>query len=298
MGAYLLSLPERILRSVSALAGGLVREIGDAALPEAFRRSRLYRSLVDTTLRFVIEQVGQVEGTYPTQGQLSSDFLLRRTAGNGLELIGVMTLSASPVWVFAALADLSGVGKELINRLSTSLQEAGLLESTGTFESMEQMLNGLEASSGRVAETFNLPPLDVASLRREWEALRAEVQRIPPAQLPSIAALTLAWDDLQSEAARQGRNPFEVSSAMALSAISKLPSNLRKLSKAARLTASRTGDLLAGGLLQHYSETLGQIRAKGFAAYWQGEFQPYLKAAAEQFSPGRATLTDRLWRKR
>src|SRR5437879_13581108 len=68
---YLLSLPERLLRSASALAAGLVREIGNIALPKRVRRTRLYQTMVETTLRFLIEQVGQVEGSYPAEGKLA-----------------------------------------------------------------------------------------------------------------------------------------------------------------------------------------------------------------------------------
>jgi hypothetical protein len=48
---YLLSLPERVLRSASALAAGL-REIGNVTLPKAVRRTRLYQTMIETTLRF------------------------------------------------------------------------------------------------------------------------------------------------------------------------------------------------------------------------------------------------------
>ena len=72
---YALSLPERALRSATALAGGLVREIGEVAVPAALRRTRLYRSLVDSTLRFLIEQVGQVEGAYPGESTLAENFI-------------------------------------------------------------------------------------------------------------------------------------------------------------------------------------------------------------------------------
>jgi hypothetical protein len=49
---YILSLPERVVRSASALAGGLLREAGEAALPLALRRTRLYRTMVEAVLRF------------------------------------------------------------------------------------------------------------------------------------------------------------------------------------------------------------------------------------------------------
>ena len=60
---YLISLPERSIRSTGALAGGLARELSEVVLPSSFRKTKLYRSLVDVTLRFVAEQVGQAQQT-------------------------------------------------------------------------------------------------------------------------------------------------------------------------------------------------------------------------------------------
>lgn len=79
---YLLSLPERVLRSASALAGGLLWELGDVALPAAIRRTRLYRTMVEATLRFLIEELGQVEGVFPEEGRLAKDFLVRKAASS------------------------------------------------------------------------------------------------------------------------------------------------------------------------------------------------------------------------
>ena len=70
---FLLSLPERGLRSVTALAGGVLRELGEVSIPQTIRRSQLYRNLVEATLRFLIEQVGQVKGVYPGEDKLSED---------------------------------------------------------------------------------------------------------------------------------------------------------------------------------------------------------------------------------
>src|SRR6266478_3178700 len=124
---YLVSLPERVLRSAAALAGGLVRELGDVSLPSAVRRTKTYQMLVGIALRFMIEEVGQVEGVYPAEGELASNFMLRRTAGHGIELVGILAFRASPVWIMAALADLSGTGRHLIQEISASLKEVGFL---------------------------------------------------------------------------------------------------------------------------------------------------------------------------
>src|SRR5690349_5373927 len=119
---YLLSLPERVLRSASALAAGLIREIGNVTLPKPVRRTKLYETLVDSTLRFLIVEVGQVEGTYPAEGRLAEKFLLKRVVGDGIDIAGLAAFHASPVWVLAALADISGAGRQLLDEISASLK--------------------------------------------------------------------------------------------------------------------------------------------------------------------------------
>ncbi|MDX1982215.1 MAG: hypothetical protein SFV51_18225 [Bryobacteraceae bacterium] len=291
---YLLSLPERLIRSASALAGGLVREVGDVAVPSYLRRTRLYRSLVDTTLRFLIEQVGEVEGTYPGEAALAENFLTRRAAGNGIELVGILAFRASPVWVMAALADVSGAGKTLVRRIAQSLQEQGLLNPETKFDTVDQILDGLEQTAGQVAEAINTPPLDVTALREELATIRRHAASIPPRNLPDLADLESGWRRLEAAARREQRPVFEMSAVLALAAVRELPENVRWLSRCAQSAALTTSQVLASSLLGHYTRSLDEIRQEGFLAYWQREFRPYLIAAARHFSPGRKSLTQRL----
>ena len=291
---FLLSLPERGLRSATALAGGLLREVGDVAIPKTLRRSQLYRNLVEATLRFLIEQVGQVKDVYPGEAKLSEDFLVRRTAGNGIELIGILTFRASPVWVLAALADASGAGRFLVREITASLKADGLLEQGAKFDTVDEMLVGLEASAGRLAATVNMPPLDVKSLRQEWNALRGDLARIPPRQLPGTQALRDLWKEIQQEAGRQNRTVFQVSSLMAISAMKSVPEKARWLSASARSAARKTGTAVGGMLLEDYRTSLKQIRETGYVRYAVDQFRPYLSAAVSQFSPRRQSLTERL----
>jgi hypothetical protein len=290
---FLLSLPERGLRSFTALAGGAVREVGEVTLPKTIRRSQLYRNLVDATLRFLIEQVGQVKGVYPCQEKLSEDFLIRRAAGNGVELIGILAFRASPVWVLAALADASGAGRYLIREIAASLQEEGLLDPKAKYTTVDEMLEGLEASASRLATTVNTPPLNVASLRKEWNALRRDLAKIPPKQLPRIEALRDLWQEIHKTAQKENRTVFQVSSLMAMSALNSVPEKARWLSAAARSAVRRTGSTIATVLLDDYRDTLKRIRDTGYVRYAARQFRPYVSAAASQFSPRRKSLTER-----
>jgi len=297
---YLASLPERFVRSAVGLGAGVVREVGEVAIPESIRRGQLYQNLVDTTLRFLIEQVGGAEGVYKTDEKLGEDFLVRRTAGNVLELAGVVAFRASPVWVLAALADLCGMGRHLIPEISDALKAEGLLEKDAEFSNVDQILDGLEKTSSRLASTVNTPPLDVASLRREWAALREDARSLTPASLPSRESIGQLWTQLKSESARQNRSIFEMSSMLAVSAAGKFPDGVRWLSASAMSAASRTGQVFGVALLEYYSQTLGEIRAIGFVRYAGRQLRPYVRAAVVQFSPKRPSLTQRLierWKK-
>ncbi len=298
VSGYFLSLPERVLRSATALAGGIVREVGEVAIPGALRRTRLYAVLVDSTLRFLIEQVGDVEGAYPGEEKLAADFLVRRGVGNGIEAIGILAFRASPVWVLAALADLSGAGRHLVGEIARSLQEQGLLDPSARFETVDQMLDGLERTAARLSSTLNTPPLNVADLRKDWESVKRDAARIPPQSRPSIELLEAQWRAMGETAAKSGRSVWEVSALLALSAVRELPAGVLWLTRCTRHAVQATGEVLAGTLLDHYSESMAKIAREGFLGYWVREFRPYLKAAARHFSPGKRSLTERFLLKR
>lgn len=274
----------------------MVREVGQLALPEGVRRSQLYQNLVDTTLRFLIEQVGGVERPSP-EASVPDDFLARRTAGNVVEALGIVAFRASPVWVLAALADVCGMGRHLIPEISDALKTQGLLEKEAQFTTVDELLDGLERTSSRIAATINTPPLDVAALRQEWQEIRQAARSLQPASLPSPEIITSVWSQLKAESARQNRSVFETSSMMALSAVQSVPNGVRWLSSATLVGATRTGQVFASALLDHYKQTLSDIRETGYLPYAGQHVRPYVVAAAGQFSPARRSLTERLLQK-
>lgn len=294
LAEYIVSLPERVVRSATALGAGIVHEVGETTLPAHIRRTQTYRSIVDLTLRFLIEDVGQVKGVFPAQGRLGEDFLLRRTAGNGLEAIGLLTFRASPIWIFAAMADVTGAGKTLIREIAKALEADGLIEGTEGVDDVDTLLARLEMGSGRLAETFNTPPLNIGDLREELKQVREAFTHIPEANRPSAALVRARWRDITDEARVQNRTVFQISSLIAFSAISQIPENLRWLGRSARLAAETTGHVFAMPILNHYEQTLHEIHRAGFLHYWIEEFRPYIRGALTQFSPKHRSLTQRL----
>ena len=221
-------------------------------------------------------------------------FCCSGVVGDGIDFAGLMAFHASPVWVLAALADISGAGRQLMDEITTSLKDEGLLDAKTTFENVDQVLDGLERTAGQLATSIRFPPLDVAGLRKEWKALKEAARTIPPPSLPSPDLVRGQWEDLKQEAAEQQRSVFELSSLMAISTVRAVPENLMWLSRCAGTATRRTGQVFAKGLLDHYRTTLQEIRETGYLNYWTQEFRPYLRAAAQQFSASHRSLTERL----
>jgi hypothetical protein len=84
---------------------------------------------------------------------------------------------------------------------------------------------------------------------------------------------------------------------MALSAARSVPDGVRWLSASALVGATRTGQIFASALLDHYKQTLSEIRETGYVTYAGRQLRPYVVAAAGQFSPARRSLTERLLKK-
>jgi hypothetical protein len=295
--AYLISIPERFVRAVLGLGAGVAKEASAIAIPEPVRRSQLYQNLVDTTLSFLIEQVGGVDRPPNDDGAVPDDFLVRRAAGNAVELLGIVAFRASPVWVLAALADLCGMGRHMIPEIADALKAQGLLDQDTEFTSVDELLDGLERTSSRVASTINTPPLDIAGLRKEWDSIREAARSLQPSSLPSRETIGNLWSQLKSESAAQKRSIFETSSMMAISAVRSVPEGVKWLSASTKVGATRTGQVFAETLLDHYRETLHAIQQTGYATYAVQQLRPYVYAAASQFSPQRQTLTERLLEK-
>jgi len=290
---YALSLPERAVRSLSALTGGLLREASLLALPAKIREAALYRATAGVGLRFLIEQVGDVSGIYPPKDAVARGFVYRYAAGTSVELLSIATVHLSPVWVLAALGDATRAGKTIFTEIADALKAEKLLEPDATFETMEQLLDGLERTSTHLALTVNMPPIDVAGLRHEWGELRNNLGTLPLANLPTRADIEQAWANLQKSAGELGLSVFRVSAAMGLSALSSVPANLQWLSRSALVAARTTGMVVGGAFLDHYTAAAKELVKVGFATYWSKNSRPYLKAVIWNFLPENQTWFER-----
>jgi hypothetical protein len=269
--SYLTSLPERTARAGAALAGGLIYEASEVVLPVAVRRSRLYQAIVARLLRITIELVGGVEGVYPAQVMPVRELLVRKTAGNVVELSSFLAIGWSPVWLLAGASDLVGGTKVYLRTLVTELRDAGVLAADADVASFEELLTALEDTSGLLADTVDVPPLNVPSVRASWQELQRQA-----ADLPDAAGLEKVFAELQLAARQEDRSILEISSMVALGAVH---------------AGVRLGNV---HIFDYYRHALRTIVEEGLLSFLRRTSTPYLTRAGSHFDPRSSTYSERL----
>ena len=271
---YALSLPERTLRAVAAGLGGLLFELAQVLLPGWLRRTRLYRAIVAGTLRIAIELVGGATGILPPDEVSAQELAVRKAAGTGIEMAGLLLIGWSPLWLFAAAADLTGGTRTYLKALVAELRRDGLLREGTDIASVDELLDTLEDTTGVVAESLDAPPLNVDAMRTSWRALRQEA-----GELPDADRLADLYTELRQVAEREGHSLRSVSSLLAAGALR---------------AGVKTGQV---HIFDYYRDALRTITREGLAVYTRRVTRPYLAVAGAHFEPETITYTERLLRR-
>ena len=270
-GRFLVSLPERIVRGAVAVAGGAVYEAAQLLLPRLVRRSRLYEATAKNLLRVAIELVGGVEGAPSRDAGLGArDLAVRKGAGNVVELGSIAAFGFSPLWLLAGASDLLRGSRVYLRVLVEELKRAGVVADDVEVASVEELLGVLERGAGQSARLIDIPPLELAELRRSLAELRSERDA-----LPSEEELAALFEGLRRTARQEERPLLEVSAGVGLAFLL----SARKVSRE--------------HLVVPYEEDWRPLRREGFAAYSRRVSRPYRTAVARHLDPQASTWTDR-----
>jgi hypothetical protein len=270
---FLVSLPERVVRSLVALVGGTLHETAQLVLPRLVRRSRLYEATAKNALRIAIELVGGVEDS-PTAAEPdalpSRRLAMRKGAGNAVELGSIVAFGFSPLWLLAGASDVIHGTRVYLDELVTELKRAGVLAEEAAFETVDDLLAALQGTSGGAARLIDIPPLAVSELKTTLTELRDGAGSLPrPEELQRL------YRGLRSEAARERRSLLEVSTGVGLAFV---------------VSARSVGKQ---HLAVPYREDWQPLRDEGFGAYLRRVSGPYSHAIADHFDPANPTLTER-----
>jgi len=292
---YTLSIPERYLRGLTALTGGMLKETTDLVVPDFVQDTTSYNIFVGNLLRFAVENVGGVEGLYE-EDSLEGEYATRKVIGNAIEGVGIATVHASPLWLFAFFADSVKGGQAYLDRLSDELIEKGYIESEKTSKSLKGLLEGIEKTTSSFAQNIDTPPLSKDEIMENINEIRDSINELWETTGKAAGDITEDVGDIMQEfvdtANEEGQSLLELGGVMTLQATSRA----KKAAGMAITAPQVAGKMLSENILGYYSDTLTDIHEHGYARVASEVIDPYGDAILKQFDTNKETWTEKIFK--
>ena len=291
---YALSLPERYVRGLSALLGGIFKETTDILVPGVVKDTTSYNIFVGNILRFTVENVGGVKGVYDDKG-LEGEFATRKLIGNTIEGVGIATIHLSPLWFFAFFADSVKGGQAYLERLHEEMVENGYIDPETSADSFTTLFEGLERTTTSFAQNIDTPPLTKDEILSNIEEIRDSISDLL-SNSGSIASGTVTemsnvLQDFMNTATDEGQSLLELGGLLTLQTTNRV----KQLGGLTVSAPNVAGKMLYENILGYYSDTLTEIHERGYANVASDTIEPYGQAILNQFSTEKITWTERLF---
>ncbi|MFK7736398.1 MAG: hypothetical protein AB8B50_10235 [Pirellulaceae bacterium] len=291
---YSASLPERTLRSATALAGGFVHETANWLIPSAFRNSKSYSIFVQQMLDFVVNDIGGVKKNLPTAEQKDAPKqevdLARKTVGNLLDMTAFATFHLSPITVLAIFSDVAYGSKVYLEQLSQRLKEQGIIEPETTIDGATDLIRALEHASGSAVDMFDQPPISIEGLKKTLAETQSAVANIDPTQLIPRSEIDQLWTQMELAAEDQNASIWDVSATMSMVALN----NIQAAGHGTIVGLEIAGNMFNQHIVGHYWDGLREIERQGLIPTLSEASQPYLEAVWSNFSMNQKTWTEQV----
>lgn len=291
----LLSLPERTLRSLAAIAVGASTLLTETIFPDSLRGTTTYKVTIGMMQQFILEKVAQMEGE-PGVGSadLSDDFAQRKLAGTALEAAGLFTMGFSPLWVFAIAGDAAGGSKVYLKRLVERLKENGVIAQDDEAAELVDVLEAIQGAANKSALAVDIPPLSRDSLVALAEDMQVGYAKAFASTANLLPKLDEIWTRMEQLNKKEGVPLERLGGVMALEALS-----ISKKGAGLVMAAGQTGvELLDEKILESYRKTLADAFNLGLDGYVREHMRPFMQTAKAHFDIGQETWTESLLRRK
>ncbi|OGO19066.1 MAG: hypothetical protein A2Z14_16080 [Chloroflexi bacterium RBG_16_48_8] len=294
---YLISLPERSLRALAALVGGVSVFLADTLLPDALRGTTIYKLIIGDTQRFLIERVAQMElqgQSFVLSQEIPENFVQRKAAGTVLEAVGLLAFHFSPMWVFAIVGDVSAGSKIFLERLMKHLKDQGVIPEEAVINDLVDLVEATQAASRASVKAVDTPPLS----RKELDGLVGDLKRAYRMVFLQVPGLTSHLEDLwmrmEKISERESISLAELSGVMSIQL-----ANMGRKGVETMLAVGKSGSELFGEeILHNYKETLDLISKYGAKEYLRQYMAPFVETSLRHFQYSRESWIEQRIRKR
>ncbi len=288
---YLLSLPERSLRSLAAVTGGTTLLLTEILLPQVAKDSIIYNAVVGDFQRFLIHSLAQMEHPGLERGafrEVNSEYPFRKVAGTAIEAVGLLSVRFSPLWVFAIAGDAATGSRVYLNRLVAQLKENGVIAKETEITSIESLFIAMQDASKSSVTVIDTPPLTREALDNITADLRSNYGRMFNNTTNLVTRIDTLWNRIETVAEEQNTTPSQIEGIMTLDLIGWGKKGVGTVTA----VTQTTGNLIGEHILDSYSETLNGISKVGLPSYISSHMTPFLAKAANHFDPESTSWTE------
>ncbi len=291
---YLVSLPERTLRSLAAVAGGTTSLLTDTLFPEVLRGTTMYRIFIGDAQKFIIEKIAEVQAQQDADkgdpGASDPAYLQKKMIGGALETAGLLAMHFSPLWVFAVAGDAAAGTGAFLDRLVKHLKRNGVIAEETQVKGLTDVLEAMQAASQRSASAIDTPPLSREEINKLAEEMTSTYQNMFSSVTNLVPRLDDLWSRMERVASRENVSLERIGGILTVDVAS-----WGKKGFGAAMAVGQTGAGLFGEkVLDSYGKTLNAVSEQGVTNYLNTRMKPFLQAAAAHFDPDRKTWTEAL----
>jgi hypothetical protein len=283
---FLLSLPERVLRSAASIVGGFTLSLLEIIIPKGFKGMTMYRILVGDGLRFIIERIAGIPSL--NLQPLPGDYQQRKLAGSAIEAIGLLTVQFSPLWVFAVAGDAAAGSQVFLCRLVDHLKAQGVLKDQVEVDDLTDLLDAVQSASRTTAGMIDTPPLTRSELEKLAMDMRTAYGQVFRGTRNLLPRLEKLWTQMNELSDSPLISLDQLARYMGMEARTWLRRG-RVMTKAVSLTGS---ELFGEQVLDGYQHTLDELKLEGLGGYARARMAPYIRAARAQFDRGNLSWTE------
>ncbi len=289
---YMVSLPERTVRSLAAMAGGTTSLLTETLFPEVLRGTTLYRIFIGDTQRFMIEKVAQIQKAQADDAQPPADpqYVQKKIVGSALETAGLFAMHFSPLWVFAIAGDAAAGSNAFLKRLSEQLKANGVIGPDVEIAGLPDLLTAIQDASQSSVTAIDTPPLSREEIGRLADNLTATYGQMFARATNLLPRLETIWAQMELVANREHISLETLGGILTID----VAGWARKTVGTAFALGQTGTDLVGEQILDSYGRTLAAISREGVAAYLNDRMKPFLAAARDHFDPTRKSWTESL----
>jgi len=274
--AYVLSLPERIVRLLATLVGmvglGVTR-----LLPRPIREGKFYRLAVERQIKMLTDDVG-LAGVFPGQASVDGKTATRMAVGGVVDNLMMVGLHASPMWILLAATDVSNGARAYMQQLAEELKSAGVMEEGSRLDNLDDVLGGLNRLSNRLTDTVDMPPLSIEDMKNTIKGIGSDMLSGTSAVL-DVADVDGLAEDISKLAQDANHSLLETTGAVALGTMRGAGNVLVGGLVGVGATVKFVGNVVWNDVLGDYGNTIKKIYRRGF----YGSVRKFLRPQARSY---------------